>query len=102
MNKLNFKFINDKYKKARGGYSRLLDITCEKCGSHICYYRKDGLGMLKRMYLDRILDLSETSNELSCAKCGAHLGNKIIYEKEKRLAYRLFVGAIVKSIIKSR
>ncbi len=25
-------FINDRYKKARGGYSRFLDISCAKCG----------------------------------------------------------------------
>lgn len=101
MDKLNFKFINDKYKKNRGGYSRLLDITCEKCGSHVCYYQKDGPGILKRMYLDRILDINETKKELTCAKCKSHLGNKIIYEKEDRLAYRLFVGAVSKSIIRS-
>jgi hypothetical protein len=51
------KFINDKYKKVRGGYSRLLDITCEKCGNHVCYYQKDGPGILKRMYFDRITGL---------------------------------------------
>ena len=36
------KFKSDKFKKARGGYSRLFDIRCEKCGNHICYYQKDG------------------------------------------------------------
>jgi hypothetical protein len=31
-------FKNDKYKKACGGYSRLLDISCQKCNEHICQY----------------------------------------------------------------
>ena len=26
-------FKQDKYKKVRGGYSRFLEIKCEKCGS---------------------------------------------------------------------
>lgn len=29
-------FKKDKYKKARGGYSRLLEISCQKCGNIIC------------------------------------------------------------------
>ena len=33
---------------------RLLDISCAKCDTHLFYYQKDGPGMLKRMYLDRI------------------------------------------------
>lgn len=102
MNKLYFKFINDKYKKARGGYSRLLDITCEKCGNHVCYYQKDGPGILKRMYVDRMLDTSKANKQLTCSKCGWLLGNKIVYEKENRPAYRLFVGAVIKRIVKSR
>jgi hypothetical protein len=80
---------NDKYKKARGGYSRLLSIACEGCNRHLCDYQKDGPGILKRMYLDRISNSKKYSN----------LQN--IYEKENRLAYRLFVGAITKKIIKS-
>ena len=54
------KFKSDKFKKARGGYSRLFDIRCEKCGNHICYYQKDGPGILKRMYLDRVKTVSLT------------------------------------------
>ena len=45
---------NEKYKKARGGYSCLLSISCEECGAHICDYQKDGPGILRRMYLDII------------------------------------------------
>jgi len=95
------KFINDKYKKVRGGYSRLLEITCEKCDALICKYQKDGPGNLRRMYIDRMLESRVRLNtkELLCPT-GHLLGIRIIYEKEKRLAYRVFVDALKKKIIK--
>ena len=94
-------FKNDKYKKARGGYSRLLNICCEKCTNHICFYQKDGPGILKRMYLDRISGVSLNSKtNLTCTNCKELLGVPIIYKKEKRHAYRLFVGSVTKKISK--
>jgi hypothetical protein len=99
MVKISFK--NDKYKKARGGYSRLLNITYQKCFSFICKYQKDGPGNIRRMYVDRIIEPSILINkkDFSCPK-GHLLGVKIIYDKEKRLAHRLFVDSIIKKIIK--
>ena len=104
-------FQNDKYKKARGGYSRLFDIQCSKCSTHLCYYQKDGPGILKRMYLDRIygskvysgLERGSLKNipQMTCSKCGQLVGMPINYKKEDRLAYRLFVGAITKTIANS-
>lgn len=93
---------NDKYKKVRGGYSRLLDISCEKCAQHICIYQKDGPGTLRRMYIDRITEpqVSISRKDLSCHR-GHLLGVKIIYEKENRPAFRLFVDSVVKKIIKA-
>lgn len=106
------KFKSDKYKNSRGGYSRLLDIQCAKCGKHLFFYQKDGPGILKRMYLDRIFDSSRYANlentslnsipKLICPNCNELLGTPYIYEKEKRLAFRLFVGAIIKKITKSK
>jgi hypothetical protein len=96
------KFKNDKFKKARGGYSRLLQILCQKCGSLICLYQKDGPGNLRRMYIDRIIEpkISTSRKDLTCTK--SHLlGVKIIYEKEKRPAFRLFVDSVTKKIVKS-
>ena len=95
-------FKNDKYKKVRGGYSRLLDISCQKCNEHICQYQKDGPGNLRRMYMDRIIDpeVSISKKDLSCSE-GHLLGVKIIYEKENRSAFRLFVDSVKKKIIKS-
>lgn len=93
---------NDRFRKRRGGYSRLLVITCAKCGAHICRYQKDGPGHLRRMYLDRIIEprASTSDKSLNCPD-GHLLGVKIIYAKEKRPAFRLFVDAVVKKIIKN-
>ena len=52
MEKIEFK--QDKYKKDRGGYSRLLEIKCQKCDNIVALYQKDGPGLLKRLYIDRI------------------------------------------------
>lgn len=99
---------SDKYKKVRGGYSRLLDISCAKCGTHLCYYQKDGPGILKRMYLDRIYGSAKYSGlqsaplktiaQMTCLSCKQVVGVPYNYAKENRLAFRLFVGAITKKI----
>jgi hypothetical protein len=92
---------NDRYKKARGGWSRMLEINCEKCGHLICRYQKDGPGPLKRMYLDRMEDFRLAEDSLVCPNCNETLGIKTIYKKEERSAYRLFVGSVVKRIVKA-
>ena len=96
------KLKNDRYKKARGGYSRLLQINCQKCNSFVCQYQKDGTGNLRRMYIDRITEPTVSTNkkDLTCKK-GYLLGIKMIYEKENRPAFRLFVDSVSKKIIKS-
>ena len=106
------KFKNDSYKKSRGGYSRLLDISCTHCGGHLFYYQKDGPGLLKRMYLDRIyksdkyFDLNKrplsAHPPLVCTGCKELLGVPYIYKRENRPAYRLFVGTISKKIVSSK
>lgn len=96
------KFKNDKFRRVRGGYSRVLSILCERCGAEICHYQKDGPGALRRLYLDRIRDpkVSLVKKDLSCPS--QHLlGVKIIYDKENRTAFRLFVDAVKKIIVKA-
>ncbi len=96
------KFKNDRFRKNRGGYTRLLKISCSKCDSLICFYQKDGPGNLRRMYVDRIINpvVSISRKDLSCP--GKHLlGVRIIYEKEKRPAFRLFVDSVTKRITKN-
>ena len=110
MDKIVFK--NDKYKKVRGGYSRLLDVSCTRCGQHLCFYQKDGPGILKRMYMDRIYKSDKYSGlenqplklipNLICGGCGQIVGVPYIYEKEGRLAFRLFAGEVSKKIVKSK
>lgn len=64
------------------------------------------------MYLDRIYESNKYSglenkplkslHQLVCPKCGELLGVPYIYQKENRLAFRLFVGEVAKKIVKSR
>jgi len=108
MEKLKFK--QDKYKTARGGYSRFLEIKCESCGSFLALYQKDGPGLLRRMYVDRIFSpqnlvkLQKVSFKkipnLNCSNCGHIIGIPYIFKKEGRPAFRLFVGVITKKVVK--
>ena len=105
------KLKSDKYRKARGGYSRFLNVLCEHCGAKILVYQKDGPGPLKRLYLDRIFAPENLLNfqktpvikipNLVCIKCKTVLAIPYIYQKEQRTAFRLFVGAVTKKIIKA-
>ena len=99
----NSKFQSDKFKKVRGGNSRWLSVFCEKCKEPIVTYQKDGPGILKRMYLDRMKDI-DTSKwltlNLECSNCKTLLGVPIIYKKEDRPAIRLLPGMVGKKIMK--
>lgn len=94
-----YKFQRDKYQKSRGGTSRVLDVRCEHCDSHITYYQKDGPGLLKRMYVDRFIDVKPNAEQLTCVSCNRSVGILINYKKENRAAYQLFVGSVKKKII---
>jgi len=104
------KLKSDKYKKARGGGSKLLDIQCSSCHQHLFFYQKDGPGILKRMYLDRIYESINYSNlgnlplqkipQLTCPQCHQLIGVPYVYEREQRLAFRLFSGAVSKKVSK--
>ncbi|MFA5129797.1 MAG: hypothetical protein WC477_02625 [Patescibacteria group bacterium] len=57
--------------------------------------------MLKRLYIDRIVDFKgRVDKHLICKKCKTVLGVQIIYQKEHRPAYRLFAGAVGKTVVK--
>ena len=94
-----YKFKKDKFHKTRGGTSRVLDVTCDHCNEHVTYYQKDGPGMLKRMYVDRFIDIKPSGDKLNCQSCQRELGILINFAKENRAAYRLFAGAVNKKII---
>jgi len=101
---------NDTYRQARGGYARLLAVSCATCSTPLFSYQKDGPGIVKRLYLDRIYQSHTYEGlqhralqdipQLLCPQCGEHLGMPIIYQKEQRLAFRLFAGAVTTQIRK--
>lgn len=100
----------DKFKSARGGYSRLLNVYCRKCGHLVVTYQKDGPGNLRRLYLDRIFapeNMVGLQNEnlkdisfLKCMECKEVLGTPYIYPKENRKAFRLYQDSVTKKIEK--
>jgi hypothetical protein len=81
-----------------------LAVSCAKCKTQIVLYQKDGPGILKRMYIDRIVEPKNAAlmGKLVCKKCKEVLGVSIVYKKENRPAYRLFEGAVMKKIIKGK
>lgn len=86
---------NDKYRRARGGRSRLLDIFCVKCATLLMVYQKDGPGPLKRGYFDRIMT-PFSPRLLKCKKCHHVIGVPYVYPKEQRKAFLLELGSITK------
>ncbi len=103
-------YKNDKYKKSRGGRTKMLIISCCKCQADILEYQKDGPGPLKRMYFDRIYSpkkLSGLENKnlkeiktLKCYNCSSLIAHPYIYKKEKRKSFRVFQDSIIKKIKK--
>lgn len=95
------KFKNDRYRHLRGGNTKILKIACRQCAEHVCDYQKDGTGGLLRMYRDRITNpqVSLADKGLKCPN-GHLLGVKMVYEKEKRQAYRLIPNSIQKTEFK--
>ena len=99
-------FKRDKYREARGAYSRMLNISCRKCKSLVAVYQKDGPGNLRRMYLDRIFGPASLVRGVQrlpvfkCKECGEVLGTLYVYEKEKRKAFRIYQDAVIKKVRK--
>jgi hypothetical protein len=94
---------NDEYKKSRGGRTYFFNILCQECGRPVCLYQKDGRpGHLRRMYIDRISKnkVPISGKYFNCPD-GHLLGLRIIYDRENRPAFRLFVDAVIKKIIKT-
>lgn len=111
MKKINlYSFKKDRYSRSRGGYSRFLNLYCSNCKNFILLYQKDGPGILKRLYLDRIFFPADLSNlekkdlkiNLICKRCKTIIGFPIIYEKENRRAFLLKQGSFIKKITKQK
>lgn len=103
------KFFHDRFKSARGGHSRALDIRCRKCGAGVLFYQKDGPGVIRRLYMDRILSpkiLQDNKHcvigdidTLRCGECREVLAHPYVYKKENRNAYRVFQDALIKKVV---
>jgi YgiT-type zinc finger domain-containing protein len=110
MEKSDFMLKKDKYKSARGGHSKLLNLYCRKCNSIVAVYQKDGPGSLLRLYFDRILSPTELVGlqvknikdvpALKCKNCGEIIASPYIYPPEKRKAFRLYHDAVIKRLLK--
>jgi hypothetical protein len=96
------KLVNDKFTQNRGGRSRLYKINCNKCNKFLFYYQKDGPGVLKRAYIDRINPGAKKyqikSRFLVCSKCKDLLGAPCFYPREKRPAIEFFVDSVKKTL----
>lgn len=106
-----FELKSDRFREARGGYSRVLEISCARCGGFQFHYQKDGPGPLLRLYLDRIMDSGryrqaatrpvQSLPPFTCANCSEHLGVPVMYSKENRVALRLFQDSVRKKVVRS-
>lgn len=109
MEQQQFEPKRDRFYRSRGGRAKFLNIHCSQCGNHVALYQKDGPGALLRLYLDRIFApellaatchsylTRESMPPLVCSQCKRIIGVPMVYEPEKRLAYRLVPGAFLKS-----
>jgi hypothetical protein len=105
-----FKFKIDQYRKNRGDYSRIIDVHCRKCKTLIMKYQKDGPGVLRRLYFDRILTPKELTElekktlskikDLKCPKCKILLGTPYIFPQENRKCFRMYQDAVTKKVTK--
>lgn len=89
------KLKSDKYSRSRGGNSKLIKIICSSCNKELLNYQKDGIGNLRRLYVDRIHE-NFNSKDLRCKNCKNLIGVLIVYKKENRPAYRLVSGTFIK------
>jgi GTP cyclohydrolase II len=99
-----FPVHRDKYFRERGGFARVLEIACARCGQPLLVYQKDGDGPLLRSYYNRIihpLDLVPPAGEatgsdyaqFACPACRAGCGQTTRY-KDGRLAIEYRHGAV--------
>lgn len=93
---MNTKLKSDRFRRARGGWARVLRLRCAACGRTLFDYQKDGPGPIKRLYLDRISPTPHVTKSLVCPGCKTLLGTHMIYKKERRPAFRMYQNAIIK------
>lgn len=84
--------------KNRFGKFYLFNLRTSDRWRKLLVYQKDGKGNLHRLYKDRILRSYVSVDEKSTIKCecGKMIAHPMVYEKEKRSAFRLIPGAYSK------
>lgn len=90
------KFTNDKYTKGRGKFSKRVTIKCVNCAEIVFSYQKEGNGAIEKLYFDNILDNFAVKKDakLICPKCEKVLGSRFIFGKDKKMAFKVYPGAI--------
>jgi hypothetical protein len=94
-------FTSDKYTKGRGNFSKRVEIRCVNCATTIFNYQKEGHGAIEKMYFDNILDNFMVKKEeiLLCSNCEKVLGKRFVFGNEKKLAFKVYPGAIYYKIV---
>lgn len=106
-----YKLKNDKYRNSRGGQARFCQVICRTCSATVLLYQKDGIGALRRCYLNRIFEPPDVAGlqsnpairdpkdlpVLRCGRCASILGFPMRHS-DGRLAFRLKTGTFVKQI----
>ena len=112
---IRVKMHNDKFRSVRGGKAVMLDVYCSKCSTKVLWYQKDGIGNLRRCYLNRIFAppeleqlqknpaIQETKDmpNLSCPSCHSVIGTPMRYS-DGRLAFRLIPRSFYKKHSKDK
>lgn len=98
---MNTKYVSDKYTKGRGSFSKRVEVRCINCATTQFVYQKDGNGAIEKIYFDSILDNFVVKKEakLTCSKCEKLLGSRFIFGKDKKMAFKVYPGAIYYKII---
>lgn len=93
---MNTKYVSDKYTKGRGSFSKRVEVKCVNCATIQFNYQKDGNGAIEKIFFDSILNNFSVKKEskLICSKCEKLLGSRFVFGKEKKMAFKVYPGAI--------
>lgn len=100
------KIKHDKYLENRGGYTKIIHLSCASCGKKLGGYQKDDpspiTGVLKRLYPDRCdqkllnsFPWYKSGARWDCPKCDHYLGFAALYRKERRRSWYLLIDTII-------
>jgi hypothetical protein len=98
---MNTKYVNDKYTKGRGSFSKRVEVKCVNCATIQFTYQKDGNGAIEKIFFSNILDNFgvKKDSKLICPKCKKLLGTRFVFGVTKKIAFKIYPGAIYYKII---